>query len=215
MNSTLESLKSHFQQYKRVAHEGDPDDNFYHKIIADISPTTANEVIIKEVIKEVPVEVIKEVIKEVQVPTETIPSDFLTLLDKNNKIISKINIEKKQLEMDNELKLQELNSLNNSYIHALQENEKLSQDNDIFYQQMSDKERTITDLQAKINALEKQYQDEISRLELTIKNMIPTPKKNISVTQSDVPPPLIPLSTTSLKTTLPRKSSLPKTKPFK
>ena len=50
---------------------------------------------------------------------------------------------------------QELLVLNNKYIISLQENEKLSSDNELYYQQLQDKEKTIASLIREKHELER------------------------------------------------------------
>ena len=80
---------------------------------------------------------------------------------------------------------QELLVLNNKYIISLQENEKLSSDNELYYQQLQDKEKTIASLIREKHELER----------LVSNQNEPIIKKTIV---DDQIPPLIQVKRTSL-----------------
>jgi hypothetical protein len=208
----IEKIKQYFDKHRQISHEGRPQDSFYEQMISEIQEEKIVEVeriVEVEKIVEVQVEVQVEKIVEVQVekivevPVEVILDNTIEQAQLLEQKVKNIRLENIQIKAENDLSLAEMTNLNNKYISALQDNEKLSQDNDIFFSQLSDKDRSISELESEISVKDKK----IKEFEEKIKNMLPQPKKNLygvgSGVNTNKMPPLI-------KPDLTRRSSIKK-----
>ena len=189
----IEKIKQYFDKHRQISHEGCPQDSFYEQMISEMQEEKIVEVeriVEVEKIVEVQVEVQVEKIVEVQVekiveiPVEVILDNTIEQAQILEQKVKNIRLENIQIKAENDLSLAEMTNLNNKYISALQDNEKLSQDNDIFFSQLSDKDRSISELESEINVKDKK----IKELEEKIKNMLPAPKKNLYGGVAKMPP---------------------------
>lgn len=188
----LEKIQDYFSTYRKKLHEGNISSEFFQQIVDDLQGEIKQQPVVDQLENYEELTRLNEAMDRNMKLITALKQDKQKLASHNEELIARLRSEKEpsedvdRLRSENKTLLEErdeliaeMNSINNKYISALNENEKLSQDNDIFYNQMSDKERSISDLHKKIELLKLEHEDRVSKLEEKIKTLIPVPKKTV------------------------------------